>query len=249
MRQVAVIGGGINGLCSAWALAKAGYAVTLYERDQIMRATSAASTKLLHGGLRYLEQGEFRLVREALRERAWWLSQVPEITQAIELVLPVYEDSLRGRWLLKLGLWLYDRLAGQHNIAPHRWCSSSELRRLAPTLKYQGLRGGFIFYDGQMDDYRLGLWVAEQARAAGVKILEQQAVKRIQPDGTVEIATDRLKYDSLVNVTGPWAVSLSPFFLVPTVCHIPRYLDVSYNRICIVQLDCDYETPQSLLTF
>jgi glycerol-3-phosphate dehydrogenase len=86
MRQVAVIGGGINGLCSAWALAKAGYAVTLYERDQIMRATSAASTKLLHGGLRYLEQGEFRLVREALRERAWWLSQVPEITQAIELV-------------------------------------------------------------------------------------------------------------------------------------------------------------------
>jgi len=208
MRQVAVIGGGINGLCTAWTLAKAGYAVTLYERDQIMRATSTASTKLLHGGLRYLEQGQFRLVREALRERAWWLSQVPEITQAIELVLPVYEDSQRGRWLLKLGLWLYDRLAGQHNIAPHRWCSSSELRRLAPTLKSQGLRGGFIFYDGQMDDYQLGLWVAEQARAAGVKIIEQQAVKRIQSDGTVEIATGRLKYDSLVNVTGPWAVSL-----------------------------------------
>jgi len=208
MKQIAVIGGGINGLCSAWALAKAGYNVTLYERNQIMQATSAASTKLLHGGLRYLEQAQFRLVREALTERAWWLSQVPEITQPVELILPVYKNTQRSRWLLKMGMWLYDRLAGCDNIAPHRWYRASDLRRLAPTLKSQGLRGGFVFYDGQMDDYRLGLWVAEQAKTLGVKILEQQAVKRIYLNGTLEIATDKKQYDAIINVAGPWTVSL-----------------------------------------
>jgi glycerol-3-phosphate dehydrogenase len=208
MKQIAIIGGGINGLCSAWALAKAGYSVTLYERHQIMQATSAASTKLLHGGLRYLEQAQFRLVREALMERAWWLSQVPEITQPVELILPVYEKSQRPRWLLKMGLWLYDRLAAQNKIAPHRWYCASDLRRLAPTLKSQGLRGGFVFYDGQMDDYKLGLWVAEQAKALGVKIIEQQAVKRIYLDGTLEITADKRQYDAIINVAGPWAVSL-----------------------------------------
>jgi glycerol-3-phosphate dehydrogenase len=173
-----------------------------------MQATSIASTKLLHGGLRYLEQAEFRLVREALKKRAWWLSQVPELTQPVELILPIYKNSQRSRWLLKLGLCLYDPLAGQDNIAPHRWLSASALSRLAPRLKSESLRGGFSFYDGQMDDYKLGLWVAEQAKNFGVKILEQQAVKRINLDGTLYIDNNKIQYDAIINVAGPWAASL-----------------------------------------
>ena len=110
------------------------------------------------------------------------------------------ENSQRPRWLLKMGIWLYDRLAGQDNIAPHRWYRASDLRRLAPTLKSQGLRGGFVFYDGQMDDYRLGLWVAEQAKTLSVKIIEQQAVKLIYFDGTFEIATDKIQYDARAGI-------------------------------------------------
>jgi glycerol-3-phosphate dehydrogenase len=228
-------------LCSAWALAKAGYSVTLYERNQIMQATSAASTKLLHGGLRYLEQAQFRLVREALKERAWWLSHAPEITQPVELILPVYENSQRPRWLLKMGLWLYDQLAGCDNIAPHRWYSASDLRRLAPTIKSQGLQGGFVFYDGQMDDYKLGLWVAEQAKTLGVKILEQQPVKQICLDGTLEIATDKVQYDAIVNVTGPWAVAML------TNSNLPSHYQLNFHKSLTDTIPSRYSIREVIL--
>ena len=103
--KIAVIGGGINGLSSAWQLALAGYDVSLFERDSLMQATSAASSKLLHGGLRYLEQGEFRLVREALQERRWWLKKAPQLTRRLPILYPFYNDSRRARWQLKIGLW------------------------------------------------------------------------------------------------------------------------------------------------
>ncbi len=93
--RVAVIGGGINGVMTAWALVQAGHAVDLFERGKLMAATSSASTKLLHGGLRYLENLEFRLVREGLRERAWWIAQAPHLAHPLEIILPVYTWSRR----------------------------------------------------------------------------------------------------------------------------------------------------------
>jgi len=103
-----VIGGGINGIMVAWELARAGHAVELFERDRLMGATSSASTKLLHGGLRYLEHGQLLMVREGLRERAWWLAQASQLAHPVRLVLPVYRWSRRPRWMMKIGLWLYD---------------------------------------------------------------------------------------------------------------------------------------------
>src|SRR3990172_11977882 len=96
--RIAVIGRGINGVMVSWELAKSGYSVDLYEKNKLMSATSSASTKLLHGGLRYLEQGQFRLVREALRERTWWIKAAPDLARPIELILPVYRDSDRPKW-------------------------------------------------------------------------------------------------------------------------------------------------------
>jgi glycerol-3-phosphate dehydrogenase len=206
--RIAVIGGGINGVMSAWSLAKAGHTVELFERGKLMAATSSASTKLLHGGLRYLENMEFRLVREGLRERAWWIQQAPHLAHPLEIILPVYTWSRRPPWMVRIGLGMYGMLAGDRSLGPHRWHDREALLRLQPDLNPEHLRGGFTFWDGQMDDHALGLWAAEQAQAAGVQMHEDAPVERIASDGGVWLAGARSAYDRVVNVAGPWACAL-----------------------------------------
>jgi glycerol-3-phosphate dehydrogenase len=205
--KIAVIGGGINGLCSAWALAEKGHKVTLYEKDRLMEKTSAASSKLLHGGLRYLEQFEFSLVREALQERQWWLKHVRHLTRRIPILYPLYQQS-RPRWKLKLGLILYDLLAGKKGIGRHRWLSPQQLARCSPQLKQQGLKGAYLFFDGQMQDQQLGLWVADKCRLHGVTIRETAPVIKITPQGVVITNSHEESFDYIVNVAGPWSVQL-----------------------------------------
>ena len=206
--KIAVIGGGINGVMAAWELAKAGHSVDLIEKSNVMSATSSASTKLLHGGLRYLEHGRFSLVRESLRERAWWLEAAPDVTQVIPILFPIFQRSPRSRWTIKLGMVLYDRLAGKFGVGKHRWVSCAELTEVMPNLKSAGLKGAYLFYDGQMDDYALGLWATEQAKSEGVTVLEHTQVDCITADGSVEIQGNQRQYDRVVNVAGPWAVEL-----------------------------------------
>ena len=206
--NVAVIGGGINGVMSAWALADAGHQVTLFEKNELMSATSMASTKLLHGGLRYLEHGEFGFVREALRERIWWIQQAPQFAHPIELVLPVYKDTKRPVWVIRVGLVAYDLLSGRKSLGRYRWHSRENLVRLCPELRVEGLEGGFTFFDGQMDDRALGLWAAEQAARAGVEIRTHSSVDRISLDGDVVLQDSTLRFDRVVNVAGPWAKRL-----------------------------------------
>ncbi len=214
MIKIAVVGGGINGLCTAWQLAKAGYRVELFERDRLMQATSKSSSKLLHGGLRYLENYEFRLVGEALRERAWWLRQAPHLANPIKLYLPVYTYSQRAAWLMRSGLWLYDRLAGAHNINNHNRLSLNSFKAQTPELHHEDLKAGFTFYDAQMDDYQLGLWVAEQAQATGVSLREHCEVIHIDEQGKLEYITKNKagggtrQFDRIINVTGPWSESI-----------------------------------------
>ena len=206
--HIGIIGGGINGLCCAWVFAQAGHQVDLYERHTIASQTSRASSKLLHGGLRYLEQYEFRLVREALRERDAWLQREPELAQPLRLVLPVYQNARRKRWLIGAGLFLYDHLAGKSRLPPARWLAPEVLLRRDPYLKAEGLLGGYAFSDGQMDDYRLALWVAEQARRAGANLHEQTEVDAMDTRGHVRIAGETRSHDALINVGGPWAAAL-----------------------------------------
>jgi glycerol-3-phosphate dehydrogenase len=206
--KIAVIGGGINGVMAAWELAKAGHSVDLIEKSNVMSATSSASTKLLHGGLRYLEHGRFSLVRESLRERAWWLEAAPDVTQVIPILFPIFQGSPRSRWTIKLGMVLYDRLAGKFGVGKHRWMSCAELTEVMPNLKSAGLKGAYLFYDGQMDDHALGLWATEQAKSEGVTVLEHTQVDCITADGSVEIQGNQRQYDRVINAAGPWAVEL-----------------------------------------
>ena len=208
--KIAVIGGGINGVASAWQLAQQGHQVDLFERDELMAATSSASSKLLHGGLRYLEQGAFRLVHEALQERRWWIKKAPQLTRRLPLLYPIYQDGLRARWQLKLGLSLYDLLSGRRGIGRHRWLNATQTLRCSPALTPVGLRGAYLFFDGQMDDRRLGLWLAGQATARGARLFPHTKVVAVQADGQLLLASSDKwqQYDRIINIAGPWANQL-----------------------------------------
>ncbi|TLS69027.1 FAD-dependent oxidoreductase [Mariprofundus erugo] len=207
--RVGIVGGGINGLCAAWQLSLSGCDVTLFERGVLLAETSSASSKLLHGGLRYIENLELRLVREALQERGWWLEHVPAHTSRLEICLPVYRQGRRPAWQLKLGLMMYDRLAGSFGIGRHRSVLKEALKSSFPLLKYEGLSGAYLFYDGQMNEQKLGQWVIGQARAAGARLIEQCPVSRVGVDGVIEHANGCDQFDLVVNVAGPWVCELN----------------------------------------
>lgn len=206
--NIGIVGGGINGLCSAWLLACRGHRVSVYERDSIMNATSRASSKLLHGGLRYLENGEFRLVREALRERDAWIGRAPHLAKPLRFVIPIYRNSRRGKWFMAAGLFLYDSLAGKSILPKARRLTVDEVRERDARLNSDGLVGGVEFFDGQMDDYALGLWVAERAKEAGVEIIENAEVQVVSNEGVLGLGDRSIQHDRLINIAGPWAVNL-----------------------------------------
>ena len=233
--RVAVVGGGINGVSCAWQLAEAGHNVVLFERGEIMQATSRASSKLLHGGLRYLEEFEFRLVREALRERDAWLERVPEIAHLLSIVIPVYKTSRRGRLTMGLGLLLYWLLAPHSPHSRYCWHTREQILRNDPDgLKLEGLVGGYEFFDGQSDDYQLGLWVLERARSAGVMVCEHTEVSTVSEEGVLRIDGVEHTFDRLVNVAGPWAEALS----VASGVALPYQLDLVRGSHLVLEREC-----------
>ena len=206
--KIAVIGGGINGIMSAWALAKAGHNVELLEKNMLMSQTSSSSSKLLHGGLRYLENLEFRLVREGLREREWWINKAPHLAHPIRIFIPIYKDSRRPSWMYHIALKFYDILSGSKKLGKTQSFSSSQLLNKCPSLKLDGLKCGFSFVDGQMDDKALGLWAANQCKGNGVNIHENTAVEKVDEGGKLWINGDEKQFDHIINIAGPWAESL-----------------------------------------
>jgi len=207
--KIAIIGGGINGVMTAWELCKNGHSVTLFEKHTLMSQTSSSSSKLLHGGLRYLENFEFRLVKEALRERQWWIDQVPDLARPLKIFIPVYKQSRRPAWLYKIGLYLYDLFAGKQNIGKHRNHSKASMQELCPGLKMNGLVKGFSYYDGQMDDYQLGIWAIDQAKQyKNFTTIEKTTIDRVDVNGEVVYNGNKEQFDKVINVAGPWAYQL-----------------------------------------
>lgn len=197
--QVAVVGAGIIGACTAWVLARKGAKVTLFERAQPMGETSRASSKLLHGGLRYLETGQFRLVRKALHARSSWLSQAPHLCRPLQLLLPMYRNQGRSPLTLSAGIRLYDMLAMGSGFPCARRLSPQATRVQQPGLKDQHLIGAWAFYDAQMDDYALGQWVIDQFCMQGGQLITGHPVHTL---------AELEAFDRIVNATGPWAMDL-----------------------------------------
>jgi glycerol-3-phosphate dehydrogenase len=205
--RIAIVGGGINGAGIAWELARKDYGVTLYEKSECGRQTSSATTKMIHGGLRYLEHFDIGLVRESLEDRAWLLEHLPQLVRPIEILLPVYGDSPRWRLTIHAGLVLYDLLAGRENIHRHRTRSIDELLARAPLVR-EGLRGGFSYWDAQVDDYALVRTVIASAQREGAVIREHTRVTALRRDGDAWIVRtaggDEARFDLVINAAGPW---------------------------------------------
>lgn len=152
-----VVGGGINGAAIAHLAARSGFKTALLEKNDFASGTSSKSTKLIHGGLRYLENFEFGLVHEALKERFIQLKAAPHLVKPLSFIIPVYQEDTRPLWLMKLGVSIYDLLGGRYLIERRRFLTPGEVCRHVPWIKRDGLTGGIMYDDAQMDDARLCL--------------------------------------------------------------------------------------------
>ena len=212
--DVLVVGGGINGAAIAHMAAVNGLKVALLEKNDFASGASSKSTKLIHGGLRYLETFQFDLVRESLRERSFLLRDAPHLVKPLSFIVPVYRGDRKPLWMMRLGVWLYDRLAGKYTIRKHSFIPRDELLDLMPGLKEEGLLGGVSYYDAQMDDARLVLENALSAQAHGAHVANYvEARSFLKKDGK---AVGVLAFDTIgerefevharkvICAVGPW---------------------------------------------
>ncbi|MFO0851497.1 MAG: glycerol-3-phosphate dehydrogenase/oxidase [Gemmataceae bacterium] len=183
--DVVVLGGGATGAGVAVDAAARGYSVLLLERSDFGAGTSSRSTKLIHGGVRYLRQGHVGLVLDALRERGRLRQNAPHLVHDLAFVLPCY--SRFERLTFALGLKLYDLLAGRHRFGRSKGVSAAETQRLLPTVRTEGLRGGVVYHDGQFDDARLLIHLVMTAADRGAVVLNDTPVTGLirDPDGRV----------------------------------------------------------------
>ena len=204
IRDLLIVGGGINGCAIAREAALRGASVLLVERDDLAAHTSSASTKLIHGGLRYLEHYEFRLVAEGLRERERLLHAAPHLIRPLTFVLP-HDHVLRPWWMVRLGLWLYDRLGGKSSLPASRGLRASDTAYSAPL---KGGAKGFVYADAFVDDARLTLLNAMDAAANGAEIATRTALETARRAGGHWQAAlsdgRRVEARMLVNAAGPW---------------------------------------------
>ena len=199
-----IIGGGINGAGIARDAAGRGLSVCLADKGEIGGATSSWSTKLVHGGLRYLENYEFKLVRESLKEREIVYKIARHISKPIPFIIP-YADKIRPAWLIKIGLFLYDNLGGKSNIPKSK---TFDLTKKFSNILKQKYKTGFQYFDIQIDDKKLTKLNTKDAKRNNAKILEYNKVKKAEIIGNEWIISlekgEKVKSKILINASGPW---------------------------------------------
>lgn len=210
-----IIGGGINGAGIARDATLRGFRVALFEQADFASGTSSRSSKLIHGGIRYLEQGHLPLVFEASLERQILLRIAPHLVHPLPFLFPVYREARWGNFFLNVGMWLYDLLSLFRNIRPHRMLDREETLGLEPDLLPDGLTGAALFYDGQMDDARLCLANALEAREGGAAVRNYTRVTGLVKNGDGRLVGVRIRDgisgeegtisgSVVVNAAGPW---------------------------------------------
>ncbi|ABV86079.1 glycerol-3-phosphate dehydrogenase/oxidase [Shewanella pealeana] len=205
-----VIGGGINGAGIAQCAAAAGYSVLLLERETIAGQTSANSSKLIHGGLRYLESGQLPLVRKSLAERKALLKLAPSLVNPIPFYIPVYENSRRSPWAIRAGLSLYAMLSDFDALGQFKSVPCVNWSKIKG-LKLKGLKAVYQYWDAQTDDKMLTQAVIKSARSLGADVLEYAQcthIEHLQGHSLVRYQYSSMEQEvealAVVNAAGPW---------------------------------------------
>ena len=212
--DLVVVGGGINGAAISHMAANAGLKVALLEKGDFASGTSSKSTKLMHGGIRYLENFEFDLVQESLRERYTQFKNAPHLVKPIQFLVPVYKGDRRSLWKMKLGVLLYDFLSGKFRVGAHQFFTAEQVIEAEPQIKKDDLAGGISYYDCQMDDARLVLENVLSADQKGACVANYVEVKSfLKENGKVVgvkasdlfgSASFEVRAKRVVCATGPW---------------------------------------------
>lgn len=211
--DVIVVGGGASGLGAAVEAASRGHRTLLLERADYAKGTSSRSTKLVHGGVRYLAQGNISLVREALRERGLLRQNAPHLVRDLEFVVPGY--SWWSGPFYGVGLKLYDMLAGKLNLGSSRYLDQAATLERIPTLQREGLLGGILYHDGQFDDARLAVTLLRTLEAHGGFALNHAAVIGLHKDEAGRVCGVKWRDEEtaevhdasaavVINATGVW---------------------------------------------
>lgn len=225
--DLVIIGGGINGTGIARDAIMRGHSVALFDKGDLAGGTSSASSKMVHGGIRYLEQMRVGLVHESLRERHLLLQQAPHLVRPQSFIIPVYRGASRGPWKIRLGLWLYDLLCTGRRLGRSRYINGREVLERIPQIADKGLRGGGLYFDAVMDDARLCLANAmaarEEAIARSVDFQLRTYTEVIEQESSTPIRLHLLDHvtgrrstvlaERVVRALGPWS---DPDILVPS---------------------------------
>jgi glycerol-3-phosphate dehydrogenase len=212
-----ILGAGINGAAIARELAIAGKSVLMIEKEHIAAGASSHSSRLIHGGLRYLEHFEFALVKEALRDQKYLLDSYPDLVRLRPFYLPIYTNSKRPAWMIGLGLWIYSCFA-QHRHKASKIPKETFLREFK-AIKEEELKAVYRYYDGKTDDDALTHKIAEEAENNGVEILEETELRSITAgEETITIETNEGKTQTnlLINATGAWVDEVNARFGFPS---------------------------------
>ncbi len=194
-----VIGGGITGVGTAWDASTRGLKVALIEKNDFAEGTSSRSSKLIHGGLRYLENREFKLVFEALSERSFLLDSCPNLVRPLPFYMPIYKGGAHAAALISAGMWLYDLLALFRTPKTHRRLSAAQTKKELPMLKGADLTATFQYFDASMWDDALVVEVARHAAEAGAALASQ--VEAIAPVGDLSRIQEYQVRDRVLNET------------------------------------------------
>ena len=251
-----VVGGGILGAGIAWDASQRGLSCALIEQGDFASGTSSKTTKLIHGGIRYLENLDFGLVRESIRERHLLLTTAPHLLQPLPFLIPVSDGNPRPWPIVRAGVILYDLLAGSGRIHKHQFLSGAQISESEPVLSGGAIRKGAVYYDAQMDDARMVLEVLRSAVESGAVaanyvrvsswILENNRVTGAVAEDCLSGASLNIRARVVINATGPWAdrlrrladASLRPIVRPSKGIHIV-YPDVGLHKALLLSSPSD----------